>query len=129
MASRCCWATAMEPSSRRCLGTGANPLAYPQSIAVADLNGDGKLDLAVANEGYDSSTVSVLLGNGDGTFSTPRDFAAGNSPGSVVAGGFNGDDKLDLAVANLASGAFSVLPGNGDGTFQAPLETSPWTGA
>src|SRR3989441_5867008 len=89
---------------------------HPQSVAVGDFNGDGKPDLAVANAGSD--TVSVLLGNGDGTFQAARTVAAGSSPISVAVADFNGDGKPDLAVANYGSNTVSVLLGNGDGTFQ-----------
>ena len=108
--------------------TGTNP----QSVAVGDFNGDGKLDLAVANGGDFSSgaggNVTVLLGNGDGTFQTALAFAAGDIPQSVAVGDFNGDGKPDLAVANLRSGDVSVLLGNGDGTFQA-AQNFPAAGA
>jgi hypothetical protein len=83
-------------------------------VAVGDVNGDGTLDLAVAN--YGSNTVSVLLGTGDGSFQAARNFAAGSGPGSVAVGDVNGDGTLDLAVAG--SGGVRVLLGNGDGTFQ-----------
>ena len=87
---------------------------------MADFNGDGKPDLAVANHNV-SNDVSVLLGNGDGTFQTAQNFAAGLTPSSVAVGDLNGDGKPDLAVANNSrdSGTVSVLLGNGDGTFQA----------
>jgi len=90
----------------------------PYSVAVGDFNGDGRADLAVANEG--SGTVSVLLGNGDGTFQAAVNYAVGTTPGSVAVGDFNGDGKADLAVTNF-NGTVSVLLGNGDGTFQAAL--------
>jgi hypothetical protein len=91
----------------------------PVSVAVGDFNGDGKADLAVAN--YVDNTVTVLLGNGDGTF-TPAagsPIVVGNGPGSVVVGDFNGDSKSDLAVANNGDNTVTVLLGNGDGTFTA----------
>jgi len=96
----------------------------PAAIAVGDFNQDGKLDLAVANSGCGSpcGNISVLLGNGDGTFQSPVNYVTGNQPGSVAVGDFNEDGKLDLVVANSSSGNISVLLGNGDGTFQAAVE-------
>src|SRR5256886_2213029 len=92
--------------------------AHPTFVAVGDFNGDGKLDLAVAN--LNSRTVSVLLGNGDGTFRAAPTVVVGQSPFSIAVGDFNGDGKPDLAVANFDSNNVSVLLGNGEGTFQAP---------
>jgi hypothetical protein len=98
----------------------------PRSIAVGDFNGDGKLDLAVANEG--SNNLTILLGNGDGTF-TPAASSptTGDEPTAVVVGDFNGDGKLDLAVASSGSNNLTILLGNGDGTFR-PAAASPATG-
>jgi hypothetical protein len=100
--------------------------AGPQavSVAVGDFKGNGILDLAVANQ-YPGSTggVSLLFGNGDGTFQSPVHLPAGAAPRSVVAADFNRDGKLDLAVTDQASGGggVNILFGNGDGTFQAPV--------
>jgi uncharacterized protein (TIGR03437 family) len=91
----------------------------PDAVAVADFNGDAKADLAVANRGGNS--VSVLLGNGDGTFQAAVTYSAGNGPYSLAAGDFNGDGNTDLAVANQSSNNVSVLLGNGDGTFRAAV--------
>jgi hypothetical protein len=88
----------------------------PVSVAVGDFNGDGKPDMAVTN--LHDKTVSVLLGNGDGTFQAAVDYStAGGYPISIAVGDFNGDGKLDLAVANYASSTVSVFNGRGDGTF------------
>jgi uncharacterized protein YjdB len=95
--------------------TGKSPFA----AAAGDFNGDGKLDLAVANAG--DNTVSVLLGNGDGTFQSAVSYAAGTYPYSVAVGDFNGDGVPDLVVANNGGNNVSVLLGNGDGTFQAAV--------
>ena len=91
----------------------------PNSIAVADFNNDGKLDLAVADDDPAANSVSILLGNGDGTFRTHVDYPTGVGPASVTTGDFNGDGKLDLAAADPGSNTVSILLGNGDGTFRA----------
>jgi hypothetical protein len=96
----------------------------PSLVAIGDFNGDGKADLAVTN--FTSGNVSVLLGNGDGTFKPSVNFAVGINPSSVAIGDFNGDGKADLVVANTANGQgnLSVLLGNGDGTFQSAASLS-----
>ncbi len=89
------------------------------SVAVGDFNGDGKLDLVTANNV--DNTVSVLLGNGDGTFASQVTYPVGNYPSSVATGDFNGDGKLDLVTTNYNDNTISVLLGNGDGTFASQL--------
>jgi hypothetical protein len=75
------------------------PAGYaPRALAAADLNSDGHIDLVVADQG--NNTVSVFLGNGDGTFQARTDYPTGNSPVSVALGNFNGFGALDIAVAN-----------------------------
>jgi len=94
-------------------GTGKNPY----SIAVGDFKGNGILDFAVANSS--DGTISVLLGNGDGTFASAKSYTVGNSPYSVAVGDFNGDGVPDLVVANYGDDTVTILLGIGDGTFAA----------
>jgi hypothetical protein len=112
-------------------GTGALSVAHTYTlqqpsyaIGVADINGDGNLDLVV--EGQDPVSTnwsySVLLGNGDGSFQLPVYYpqsSPGNSGSSVVIADFNGDGKPDLAFA-VGNSSFAVLLGNGNGTFGTP---------
>jgi hypothetical protein len=79
----------------------------PVSVAVGDMNGDGKLDLAVANS--HDGTASVLLNNGDGTFAAKLDYGTGDWPNSVDVGDLNGDGTLDMVIANRFSDTVSVL--------------------
>jgi len=71
----------------------------PAAAAIADFNGDGKQDIAIANAGGDN--VSVFLGNGDGTFRAAVSYAAGAQPQALVAADFNGDGRPDFAVGNV----------------------------
>jgi hypothetical protein len=91
----------------------------PWSVATGDMDGDNHVDLAVAN--FDSGNVSVLLGNGNGTFQDAVNYGADGGPYSVAVGDLNGDDDLDLVVANGSSNNVSILLGDGDGTFQAAV--------
>jgi hypothetical protein len=99
--------------AKRNYRTGATPLA----VAIGDLNGDGKPDLATANLG--ANTVSVLLNRGNGSFPDKRDYRTGDFPQSVAIGDLNADGKPDLATANLTAGTISVLLNRGGGSFQA----------
>ena len=93
------------------------PWDSPSFVAVGDLNGDGKPDLAET----DGDTVGVLLGNGDGTFQTAMNYARGQGRSGVRVADFNGDGALDLSF--LSGGALSILP-NIRGTI-AQLQSSP----
>src|SRR5262249_49824374 len=99
--------------------TGLNP----RSVAVGDLDGDGKLDLAVASQF--SNAASILLGNGDGTFQRSVDYGAGNSPVWLGLADFNGDGSLDLALAIFNDSTLNVLLNNGNGTFQPKMDYLP----
>ena len=125
-------------------GTFQAPVMYGTSgsvsVAAADFTGDGHLDLALANGFIDPvttfpdgpGTVSILLNNGNGTFSqTPETIDVSSSPVSAVTtGDFRGDGKNDIAAAiettgsetsPTPGGAVAVLLGNGNGTFQTPV--------
>lgn len=94
----------------------------PTSIVVADFNGDGNLDIAIANR--TSNDVSVLLGKGNGTFNPQVKYSAGagTDPIAIAAADFNGDGKPDLVVADSGSKGVSVLMNTGTGTFSAPVK-------
>jgi hypothetical protein len=98
----------------------------PGSILVVDLNDDGRLDLVVANE--KGGDVSVLLGDGKGGFSASRGspFPAGPSPNDLASGDFNGDGRVDLAIANHETQHLTVLLGDGRGVLD-PAPNSPFT--
>lgn len=91
----------------------------PTGVATGDFNGDGIPDLVVANE--NDNTISVLLGNGDGTFRQQTVWATAHTPESITVGDFNGDGIADLAVADTNANCVSILLGNGDGSFQSQV--------
>jgi len=118
-----------SPFSLLLQNTAVPPVAYPACIVTADFNGDGALDLAVANEG--TNNVTVLLGNGEGGFGpTPytspiAPITVGSSPFSIAVGFFNNDSYPDLAVANLGDNTVTILLGSGTGGFAPPASGSP----
>lgn len=102
----------------------------PASIAIGDFDGDGILDLAVSNlyvDTGDPGTVTILLGHGNGTFTTPESPIAGFLPYSVEVADFNGDGVADLVTANAGDNTASVLLGNGDGTFATAVSVAVGT--
>jgi hypothetical protein len=112
---------ALETRALPSVSFNVGPAAGWSSAAVAtgDFNHDGAADLVTLNP-Y-ASTLSVLLGKGDGSFADPVTYPVGTGIVAVAAGDFNGDGNLDLVAADQAGNAVSVLRGNADGTFQAPL--------
>ena len=102
--------------------------ASPQSVVTADFDNDGRMDVATANSG--SNSVSVLLGNGNGTFQPARDSAAGTWPLSLAVGDFNNDGNLDLVTRNYngSTQSLNLLLGSGNGTFQSPRSTPNFLG-
>jgi len=106
-------------------GTFQAVVTYPtdqhsQSVTTGDFNSDGKRDLAVGNYdgGNGTGNVSILLGNGNGTFQAAVNYN-GVNPAGLVATDLNGDGKLDLVFSSFSINCLSVLLGNGNGTFQA----------
>lgn len=104
-------------------------------IAIADLNADGILDLAIAifgAENQNQGKVAILIGVGDGTFAAPIFYPLSHNGVRLVATDLNNDDKLDLAVALThfpgPTNALAMLLGNGDGTFQPPVIYVPGSG-
>ncbi|MCA1539953.1 VCBS repeat-containing protein [Bradyrhizobium sp. NBAIM32] len=90
-------------------------------VASGDLSGDGKQDLVSESS---SGEISVMLGNGDGTFQEPVNYAAGHDLNSVSIADVDNDGLLDLAISNAgANGAIALLLGNGDGTFQSAISS------
>jgi len=92
----------------------------PMGVTVADFNGDNRLDLATAN--YFSSDVSILLGNGNGTFQNAVNYPSASLPNNITATDLDGDSYLDLVTTVDVGSLISVFRGRGDGTFEAKVD-------
>jgi len=103
-------------------------LYSPSATAVGDFNGDGKLDVAIAEQFGTISQVEIMLGNGDGTFSSSQTYPTNSFPTAITAADFRNDGKQDLAVACLY-GATTILLGNGDGTFTRGQDVAAYDSA
>ncbi len=97
----------------------------PYGVAIGDLNGDGKADLAVANS--NSTSVSVFINTGTGTYRAKVDYTTGTNPYGVAINDLNGDGKADLAVANRGSSSISIFLNAGNGTFGAKVDYTTGT--
>jgi FG-GAP-like repeat len=106
-----------QPAVQYSTGASTNP----ECMRLADLNGDGRLDIVTANASAASNNISVLLNQGSGTFGTPATFGTATHPTSIAVGDLNGDGKQDIVTANYASNNVSVLSGKGDGSFQTAV--------
>ena len=108
----------------------------PYFAATGDLNGDGKIDLAIGNAGLQNggAGISIMLGNGDGTFAAPVLYPTAKSVSQLVVGDLNRDGKLDVAgvctqVAGVPGGSVQVLINNGNGSFTGPVAYDPGNAA
>jgi hypothetical protein len=116
------FSAALQASSVAAASGFLAPVSYatdkaPFDVAVGDFNNDGIPDLVTAN--FSSSDVSLLLGNGDGTFQAQKTFAVGLHPRRLAVGDFDGDGTLDIVTANQND--LTILFGKGDGTFKSPV--------
>jgi hypothetical protein len=127
MTADCAREAAAQQPERFTVSTRIPVGQAPGSVALADLNADGHLDILVANE--QSHDLTVLLGDGTGRFTKAPSsrVPAGNMPNDIALGRFDGDGALDLAVANHEADYLTVLLGDGRGMFRQ-ASGSPVTG-
>jgi hypothetical protein len=110
-----------QPAVNYSISNNKHVANFPGFVTVASLRGNGRLDIVMTNFG--TSNVTVLLGNGDGTFGAPIHVASGMGTSDAAAiADFNDDGTADLLVNNEQADVVTLLPGNGDGTFRAPVQ-------
>lgn len=103
--------------------TPSTPAQAPTSVAAGQFDGDGKLDLVIADGG--DTAVLVLRGNGNGTFKTPERYELGESPEAVAVADLNGDGKLDIATTLPVLDVIQILLNRGDGSFDTSVAPLP----
>ena len=120
--SNAAYFSSTQPTSTVTLVATQNSVAtQPEGVAMSDFNGDGRLDLAAVSFG---GFVSIMLGNGDGTFRGHVDYSVGAGSRAIVVGDFNGDGIPDIATVNESANTVSILLGNGNGTFRNHVDYS-----
>ena len=113
---------ALVAASPAAVGVGANPL----DVALGDLNGDGKLDIVATN--FNDKTLSIRLGNGNGTFGNTNTVLTNAGPVGVAVADLNGDKNLDVVVANQTAGNASLFFGDGQGGLAMPVTLTTGNG-
>jgi hypothetical protein len=109
-----------QPAVNYSISNNKHVANFPRFVTVASLRGNGRLDIVMTTFG--SSNVTVLLGNGDGTFGAPIHLHGGVGNDAAAIADFDDDGTPDILVTNFASDTVVLLPGNGDGTFRAPIQ-------
>ena len=92
---------------------------HPSAVVVADIDGSGKPSVLVSNES--EGTISVLLGNGDGTLQPRQSYAVGFNPSFIATGGFNGNGNVDVAVAGKSGSLLAIFLNGGNGSLKEPF--------
>jgi len=109
-----------QPAVNYSMSNNTQMANNPGSVTLASLRNNGRLDMVMSN--YGTSNVTVLLGNGDGTFGAPMHFNGGVGKNPVAIADFNNDGTPDLLVADQSNDTVNLLAGNGNGTFGAPVQ-------
>jgi hypothetical protein len=115
-----------QPAVNYSISSDPTVANFPRFVTVGSLRSNGPLDIVTTNFG--SSNVTVLLGNGDGTFGAPIHLNAGVGNDAAAIADFDNDGTPDILVTNSATDTVTLLPGNGDGTFRAPVQFGTGTG-